>query len=101
MKIFSLVFLLFFSTSFCFGQELNTKHVSNLLSLEPLVTSKAQMLKNPKLDLLQIKVADMPFFCRMEAKLDKKAGFPIRIRLGEVNQVERKEGKPYSPFLID
>lgn len=35
----------------------------------------------------------LPFFCRLEADCERKAGFPIKVRLGEVQAVERKEGK--------
>ncbi len=35
------------------------------------------------------------FFCKLEYRLQKKAGFPIRFRLGEVNYQMRMEGKGF------
>lgn len=36
---------------------------------------------------------DLGFFCKIEAKLEKAVQFPVKFRLGEVEQVDRKEGK--------
>ncbi len=35
----------------------------------------------------------LPFFCKIEHRIEKRGGFPMKFRLGEVQQVERKEGK--------
>ena len=37
---------------------------------------------------------ELGFFCKAEVKLEQRAKIPIKIRLGEVHQVERLEGKP-------
>lgn len=36
---------------------------------------------------------DLGFFCKLEVKMEKKARFPVKVRLGEVQYVERMEGK--------
>lgn len=36
---------------------------------------------------------ELGFFCKFEVQLEKAASFPVKIRLGEVQQVERLEGK--------
>jgi hypothetical protein len=41
---------------------------------------------------------DLAIFCKLEVKMEKAAGLPVKFRLGEVNYVEQMEGKPYSIF---
>lgn len=41
---------------------------------------------------------ELAIFCKLEVKMEKSAGIPIKFRLGEVNEVEKLEGKPYSIF---
>ncbi len=36
---------------------------------------------------------DLGFFCKIELQLEQKAKLPIKFRLGEVQYVERMEGK--------
>lgn len=36
---------------------------------------------------------DLGMFCKIEFQMERLTKFPIRIRLGEVQQVEQKEGK--------
>lgn len=40
-------------------------------------------------------VEQLPFFCKMEVKMEKTFKFPVKFRLGEVQYVEKMEGKPY------
>lgn len=39
------------------------------------------------------KYEELAFFCRLEVKMEKAAKFPIKFRLGEVQYVEKMEGK--------
>lgn len=43
---------------------------------------------------------DLGFFCKVEVQVEQKTKIPIKFRLGEYNQIERLEGKPFNPFLI-
>ena len=38
-------------------------------------------------------INNLPFFCKLEAKWDKKINIPIRFRLGSVDYVDELEGK--------
>lgn len=42
---------------------------------------------------IQFNARDMATFCRLELELEKATKFPIKIRIGEVQYVERLEGK--------
>jgi hypothetical protein len=37
--------------------------------------------------------AELPFFCKIEFKMDKKSAIPIRVRLGSLAYVDWLEGK--------
>lgn len=37
--------------------------------------------------------SDLAFFCKVEVKMEKATHFPIKFRLGDVQYVERLEGK--------
>lgn len=36
---------------------------------------------------------DLAFFCKIEVQMEKTAKLPIKVRIGEVQQVEKMEGK--------
>ncbi len=36
---------------------------------------------------------DLAFFCRLEVRMERAAGLPVKFRLGEVQYTERMEGK--------
>ena len=38
-------------------------------------------------------IEQLPFFCKIEAKMSKKYTLPLKIRLGEVQEEEKMEGK--------
>lgn len=46
-----------------------------------------------KWDLIEFKVCDLPTFCRIEVQMEKATKIPVKFRLGEVQYVERLEGK--------
>ena len=43
----------------------------------------------------------LAFFCKLEVQIETITKNPIKFRLGDVQYIEKLEGKPYSPFLID
>ena len=43
----------------------------------------------------------LAIFCKLEVQIEKATNIPIKFRLGEFNQIEKLEGKPYSPFLMN
>ena len=43
----------------------------------------------------------LAFFCKLEVQIENVTKLPIKFRLGDVQYIEKLEGKPYSPFLID
>jgi hypothetical protein len=57
------------------------------------ITPKSIMLPQP------YSVNQLPFFCKIEAKLEKKINLPIKFRLGEVDYVDWLEGK-HSSYSI-
>ena len=44
---------------------------------------------------------DLGFFCKVEVLMEKKTKMPIKIRLGEVQYVERMEGKYEFPLIVN
>lgn len=52
-------------------------------------------LKKNKIDFSEIKfkAKDLAPFCRIELQLEKATNFPVKFRLGEVQYVEKMEGK--------
>ena len=56
---------------------------------EKKITSK----KNIDLSPIYFKIDDLATFCKLELKLEKAVNMPIKFRLGEVQYVERLEGK--------
>lgn len=41
---------------------------------------------------------DLAFFCKLEVKMEKALNLPVKVRLGEVQTVERMEGKLKTHF---
>lgn len=41
---------------------------------------------------------ELAFFCKIEVKMEKALNLPVKFRLGEVQAVERKEGKLKTHF---
>lgn len=55
---------------------------------------KSQMLASPATFPQWYSENQLPFFCKMEVKMEKTFKFPVKVRLGEVQYVEKMEGKP-------
>lgn len=47
----------------------------------------------PRLTPQAYRMAEPAFFCRIEARMEKTAGLPVRFRLGDVQYVDYLEGK--------
>lgn len=54
----------------------------------------------PQAQVQVYRYEELALFCKLEVLMERQVGLPIKVRLGEVNAVERLEGKPYSPFLV-
>lgn len=54
---------------------------------------KRQALASPSTFPQWYSVDQLPFFCKMEVKMEKAFKFPVKVRLGEVQYVEKMEGK--------
>jgi len=108
-------FLLFFSCSICSLNGQNdwriagksipqlrqnpkptpTLHFWNQISLAAVSEKqKSQMLASPATFPQWYSENHLPFFCKMEVKMEKAFKFPVKVRLGEVQYVEKMEGKP-------
>lgn len=55
---------------------------------------------SPQAQVSAYRYQDLALFCKLEVLMERRAGLPIKVRLGEVNAVEKLEGKPYTPFLV-
>lgn len=67
------------------------------IRLPPLSTSantpENLTQKIQALSLSKIYWKELGFFCKMEIKMEQKARFPVKFRLGTVDYVDRLEGK--------
>lgn len=70
--------------------------ISNLPTLS--IASTSIMNSNNSVNVSAYNYDDLAIFCKLEVKMEKASGIPVKFRLGEVNYVERLEGKPYSIF---
>lgn len=68
------------------------------LSSNAAFSSVSIMKQHNSLNVSAYNYDDLAIFCKLEVKMEKAAGIPVKFRLGEVNYVERLEGKPYSIF---
>ncbi|MFK7935453.1 MAG: hypothetical protein AB8G22_18200 [Saprospiraceae bacterium] len=60
---------------------------------QPLSTFFHPNLSNSKNQYRAWSYEELAFFCKIEVQMEKAAKLPIKFRLGEVQQVERMEGK--------
>lgn len=75
----------------------------NLYLISPIWASgKSSMNQPANLAAAPIPAAwryqDLAFFCKLEVKMEKALNLPIKFRLGEVQTVERMEGKLKTHF---
>lgn len=56
------------------------------------------IMNNHSVNVSAYSYEDLAIFCKLEVKMEKASGFPVKFRLGEVHYVEQLEGKPYSIF---
>lgn len=77
--------------------EINMLFPVNIYSTS-IIASTSVMSSNKLMNVSAYNYDDLAIFCKLEVKMEKASGFPVKFRLGEVNDVERLEGKPYSIF---
>ena len=70
------------------------KDSKQLPSLESIFqTGDAVKKEGSYFSIKKNKSSELAFFCDIEAKVEKASKLPIRFRLGDVQAVDRKEGK--------
>jgi len=71
-----------------------SKKKNNLPSLQSVFSSDVSFKKPISyFSIKKNKSGKMPFFCDVEAKVEKASKLPVRFRLGDAQTVDRKEGK--------
>lgn len=55
---------------------------------------------SPQAKVSAYRYDELALFCKLEVLIERELGLPVKVRLGEVNAVEKLEGKPYTPFLV-
>ena len=95
--IYFFIFFVYFMTR---QMDLYSQKNSYLKILDNYSTINYQFDKyqpptfNKKIEMPQFyQIQSLPFFCKMEAKWDKKLNIPFRFRLGSVDYVDEMEGK--------
>lgn len=81
--------------------ELKTVKINRLLPINTFpssISSTPSIMKNHTVNVSVYSYEDLAIFCKLEVKMEKASGFPVKFRLGEVNYVEKLEGKPYSIY---
>jgi hypothetical protein len=72
--------------------------LSNIDIYQPSLLTNSIIYLNNAFNISTYNYDDLAIFCKLEVKMEKASGIPIKFRLGEVNYVEKLEGKPYSIF---
>ena len=75
-------------------QNFSKKHNNNPPSLQAVFSADVNLEKPTSyFSIKKNKSGKMPFFCDVEAKVEKASKLPVRFRLGDAQTVDRKEGK--------
>jgi len=75
-------------------QDFSKKNNSPLPSLHSVFSTNVNLEKPTSyFSIKKSKSSKMPFFCDVEAKVEKASKLPVRFRLGDAQTVDRKEGK--------
>ena len=89
------VFFLFFLFPFASNAQVGVKYDFDLTQTKRI--SKFKTLENNenifKSTLPKFDAEELPLFCKIEYKMEKKTRFPVRFRLGTVDVVDGMEGK--------
>ena len=106
MKLYIIIPFLFFANALLSQSDLTaTKNIEKVEKqdfqkkvLPPSlqsVFSADMILEKPTsyFSIKKSKSSKMPFFCDVEAKMEKASKLPVRFRLGDAQTVDRKEGK--------
>ncbi len=68
--------------------------LQHFLLHEPIIRTEQTNPIPPKTPLPAAwRYHDLAFFCKIEVKMEKAAKFPVKFRLGDVQYVDRLEGK--------
>lgn len=96
MKSLTIIISLVFVAAFC-NAQMNSDSIhldtTKLLPLSSFFQPRISISKYNNPTLPKYSVDQLPFFCKMEVKMEKKTKVPVKIRLGEVQYTEKMEGK--------
>lgn len=101
-KDFQIVLKILFAVAFCSCSEVGSAQYS--VKLEPITKEalqNANQILKPKVKLLSFSHLNaehcyhptLGAFCILENKIEKKASFPVKMRLGSVDYVDKLEKK--------
>ncbi len=77
-------------------KEVPAQHILHPTKLIDIKTSNS-LIEIPK----AYHYENLAFFCKVEVDLEKASKFPIKFRLGDVEYVDRLEGKYPATYKID
>lgn len=85
----------------CISSNVSAQYSEKVAPISEEKLAKAQQILKPKLNLLSFSHLDaqhcyhptLGAFCILENKIEKKATFPVKMRLGSVDYVDMLENK--------
>lgn len=86
-----LLFVIFLMLSSSINAQFTTP--KSKLELDFNKSDTLHIKHNPSKVILQKTVKRLPLFCGIEDKMEKNAKIPVRFRLGNLNYVNKLEGK--------